>query len=338
MKKVFWYLLPTVIFAGMVYAADIGRIVEALQTVDTLFLVPAVLCGTLALTMWSLVWQSFFELMAFDISYPQTFRLFAAAEFLNNITPLGQAGGQPFMAYIIADNVDIEYEEALATVISGDVITVIPFLTIFSTTIGYMVLQGVLMRSLWNEAVMLIGLVLFGFAVMYLFWFRFEVVEDWVSRAIQFVGWISEEKQARIETALENTRNTFEHFSGNPRRLVKPALFSHGGFIARISLLGFVLLALGVPPNIPYLVFIVPVAAIAKTSPTPGGSGTYELAMAGMITAFFGTSFAIGVTAAVLFRLCAYWQFNVLGYLAIISLGFSHEDIASMSKQPADIE
>ncbi|MDY6773902.1 MAG: lysylphosphatidylglycerol synthase transmembrane domain-containing protein, partial [Candidatus Nanohaloarchaea archaeon] len=57
-------------------------------------------------------------------------RVFFATMFANYVTPLGQFGGEPFIAYIVSRDADIPIEESFGAVLSADMINSVQFFTL----------------------------------------------------------------------------------------------------------------------------------------------------------------------------------------------------------------
>lgn len=53
---------------------------------------------------------------------------YLAATFANYTTPFGQAGGEPFIAYVLSADTEASYEESLASVSTADLMHLLPFL------------------------------------------------------------------------------------------------------------------------------------------------------------------------------------------------------------------
>jgi len=101
LKKLAWFGVSTAIIGGLIYFADINKFIEALQSASGPLLVPAFATGLGVFLIFGYTWYRFLTKVGVDVSYFESVRLFLASQFMNSITPLGQFGGEPFMAYII---------------------------------------------------------------------------------------------------------------------------------------------------------------------------------------------------------------------------------------------
>ena len=68
--------------------------------------------------------------------------------------------------------------------------------------------------------------------------------------------------------------------------------------------------------------------SLANFSPTPGGSGAYEAAMATILSTLLGVPGSLAVTVGILYRFTTFWPGLIIGYLSISTLpNMEKEDI-----------
>jgi uncharacterized protein (TIRG00374 family) len=275
------------------------------------------------LLVWAWVWHRFFETVGIEATVSQTVRMFLTGNFLNSITPLGQFGGEPIMAYIVSETTDVEYEKTLACVISADVVNATPFFTFTLGGILYLGVFGSLRGPLVEIAALSVVLLGLLSLVAYLLWSDDRNLGAILVRLIDAL----EARLGRAESLFESVRESVEGIekafqkAGNDRRfLITTAAISHLAILAQIVSLYFVFRSLGLPTEFVPLYLIVNLSVIATLSPTPGGAGTYEAAFAGLTTLFYSVDLATAVTAAVLFRLTTYWPGIPVGAVALLTL------------------
>ncbi len=323
LKNLLWFGVSTAIIAAAVYFADFGEFLGAVRRANTWYLVPAFALGLSSFGIWSYVWYSFFKTMELRISYLKSFWLFMAGHFMNSITPAGQFGGEPFMAYIISRNTDASYEKAFSTVISADIVNAVPSFTFVLGGAFYLMLFGSINQLVLQAVYMSLLVIAVGGVLVYLLWFKSGRVEEALIRFSRFIS----DKTGRgakiadtIEEKLRNVQESFRRVGESPWHLVKVTAISHLIFIFQIGCLYFILLSLGVEPDIAPLYFVLSLSLLAIFAPTPGGSGAVEAAMAGLLNFFISMSFASAVAAAIIFRLTTYWPGLIVGYIAINTL------------------
>jgi uncharacterized protein (TIRG00374 family) len=318
-----WFIVSGALLAGLVYLADIGEFVASLRRADTSLFLVALVVGFSSLLVWAWVWHRFFETVGIEATVSQTVRMFLTGNFLNSITPLGQFGGEPIMAYIVSETTDVEYEKTLACVISADVVNATPFFTFTLGGILYLGVFGSLRGPLVEIAALSVVLLGLLSLVAYLLWSDDRNLGAILVRLIDAL----EARLGRAESLFESIRESVEGIekafqkAGNDRRfLITTAAISHLAILAQIVSLYFVFRSLGLPTEFVPLYLIVNLSVIATLSPTPGGAGTYEAAFAGLTTLFYSVDLATAVTAAVLFRLTTYWPGIPVGALALLTL------------------
>jgi hypothetical protein len=81
-----------------------------------------------------------------------------AGTLMNSITPLGQAGGEPFMAFVISDNAETSYEKALSSVVSADLVNAIPFIAYLIVAVIYLLAAGSINNIVWQAVYLLTGI------------------------------------------------------------------------------------------------------------------------------------------------------------------------------------
>lgn len=319
-----WFGISTAVILVMIYLADVNRVISAIRSADTALLIPAYATGLLVFVVYSGVWHRFFKKMGLNQSFYDTTRMLMAGNFMNSITPLGQFGGEPFMAYIVNKNSEASYEKAFSSVLSADIVNSVPGFTFLLGGITYLLFIG----SMDDIVVQLayIGVassVIVGLTV-YLLWFKSGTIEKVILRILEKITKLigrGEKVVKSAEERFERTEKAFKSVGEDPRHLFLTILIAHVTFILQTACLYFTLTAVGVTnPTFTSIYFILILSELANFSPTPGGSGTFEAAMAGLITTFIGAEFAVGLVAAIIFRTTTYWPGILIGYFCLNSL------------------
>lgn len=329
-SKRFWYIITGLLFAGLIYLADIGKFVAALRRVDSSLFAVAVAIGFSSLLVWAWVWHRFFGQLVIPASPTQTIRLFMSGQFLNSITPLGQFGGEPVMAFVISKTTDTDYEDALACVVSSDILNAAPFFTFTLGGVAYLAVFGGLNGFFVDIGLIAAVLLIIGGVVVSLLWSKHRTLGGAVTKLLDALEGIigrGEEVFQSVRDGVEGVEDAFERAGSDRWFLLSTASVSHLAIIAQIVSLYFVFLALGIQPRLVPLYFIVTLSTLATLSPTPGGSGTYEAAFSTLMTLFYSVELATALTAAILFRLTTYWPGLVVGYLSLLTLKTDRDEI-----------
>lgn len=333
MKNIFWFGVATLIFAVLVWIADVNKLITALKEAELIYLIFSCAAGFSIILAWALNWYNFFKVSEINCSFPRTFQLFSSGQFLNSVTPLGQFGGQPFMAYLISKHSDTSYEKSLATVMSADVLAIIPLSTFVILGYSYITITGTVSGELTKMSLIASSLLLFGIVMSYLGWYRpgslentllkaTEAVTDFIGRGSGFVD--------ELENRLENVEETFKTVGENPKAVIKSLVITHTAFLLKMTAFYGVMLSVGLEMNAFQVMLLIPLASVANFSPTPGGAGTFEAAMAGLILLFVNVNFATALTAAILYRVSTYWVNILVGYAAMSSLSYNVRNVRDL--------
>ncbi|MFB6215653.1 MAG: YbhN family protein, partial [Candidatus Aenigmatarchaeota archaeon] len=158
-----------------------------------------------------------------------------------------------------------------------------------------------------------------GGVLVYLLWFKAGKIEGAI---LAMFEWLTlkigrgQKYVRKLEKRLAKFEDAIGEVGKDPKYLAKTVMMVHAGFVLEVTTLYLVLQSLGVNPLLSSLYFVLPLSDIANTSPTPGGSGTYEAAMGWLLSILTPANFAVGLSAAILYRLMTYWPMLVIGYFA----------------------
>ncbi|MFT4883648.1 MAG: hypothetical protein ACI8U4_001157 [Natronomonas sp.] len=322
-KEWLWFGVTGLLFVILLYFADLGEFLDSLRRADLSVFAVAFVIGFSSLLVWAWVWYRFFGQMAIASTRSRTVRMFLTGHFLNSITPLGQFGGEPIMAYIVSDNTGTDYERALACVISADIVNAVPFFTFTLGGLVYLSVVGSLNSLLIEVGALSVTLLVVGGVLAYLLWSESSTLGETVTGILHSLEtrltW-GESLFRSLRDRVTTIEEAFQEAGNDPVFLLKTAAISHLAILAQIVSLYFVFLAIDIEPGFVPLYFIVNLSVIATISPTPGGSGTYEAAFSALVTFFFPVSLATALTAAVLFRLTTYWPGILVGYPSLLTL------------------
>ncbi|MFQ3308576.1 MAG: hypothetical protein ACI977_000818 [Candidatus Nanohaloarchaea archaeon] len=328
-KRLKWALVATVFLGILIYLADVREFLHFIGSSNKTYLLGALLCGLTAVPFLANSWHQFINRVGGKQSFPSSLRLFMAGNFMNAVTPLGQFGGEPFMAYIIKDNTDISYQQALSSVISADIINTIPVLTF--TLIGtiYMFASSSLNNFLLELLFVVFIFSVVGGTLIFLLWFKPGFIEQRVLVSVDKITRIigrGEHYIESLEERLKEIEDSFETLGSSKSFLAKTALVAHIFFILQVTCFYLITRGLGLEVPVVLIIFALPLASLATFAPTPGGSGAYEATMTSILITLAGISYTPALAAAVLFRAVTYWQDIVLGYLSFITLPKTSKD------------
>lgn len=239
------------------------------------------------------------------------------------------------MAYLISKHSDTSYEKSLATVMSADVLAIIPLSTFVILGYSYITITGTISGELTKMSIIASSLLLFGIVMSYLGWYRPGSLEKTLLKAVEAVtdfigkgsGFVDE-----LEDRLENVEETFKTVGENPKAVIKSLAITHAAFLLKMTAFYGVMLSVGLEMNAFQIMLLIPLASVANFSPTPGGAGTFEAAMAGLIILFVNVNFATALTAAILYRVSTYWVNIAVGYVTMSSLNYDVTNVRDLPK------
>lgn len=252
-------------------------------------------------------------------------KVFFSAQFANAITPFGQLGGEPFIAYILARNTNTPIEESLGATVSADFLNTVPFFT-YSLT-------GIVLFLLFNPnnhlITLLLKLILFlailvtGFFL--LLWYKEDVALGllgrfgaWIDRLIDRMRLQNRWKFGRFDRTYflekgENFYHTLRRLMRQPRTIRNVLLVSHLANILGMVGMYFLLQGLGADISLPVVMFLLPAGLLASYLPLPGGLGGIEVALTLLLNTIGGVPFDIASAATLLFRVFTYWMVLLIG-------------------------
>jgi hypothetical protein len=313
------------VFAVLFYFAGVGELVDTLRMADA-GTVGLVVLATLAwLAAWSLALRTVLGVLGVDLSFPKSFFVFSGAMFSNNITPFGQAGGEPVTAYLISQSADAEYETSLAAIASVDTLNFVPSITIALVGALYYATEITLgtNRDLVLALVAVVVLAVTVPSLGYVAWQRrYRLEERVVSAFTPAIRWVTARApripvptEGGIERRINGFFRAIERVATNPRGLALALGASAFGWFCQMLGLWLSFRAIGIQIPLSIAMLVVPIGAIAGVTPLPGGAGGIESVLVVLLLAapLPAVTKSIAVAAIVIFRGAVYWVPTLLG-------------------------
>ena len=277
-------LTTTLVLLILVAVIDTGRGLEMILSADPGFLAAAFLLANLTLLVNAIVWREVLEGIGIEISYGKTVKVVLTNTFVNNVTPFGNTGGEPVVAYYLAEKFDQSKGRTLSAVLTADIINFSPLLT--SAVAGATAYSPLL--------------------------------------ALSFPAVTLKDIKGKIAGEYIQFRKGFSDTSLNRTDVLKLVSITHISVGMDILAVWMVMNSLGLKVSLIPLLFIVPLARVANYTPLPGGTGPYELALSGLLIYFYGIPAAGAVSTAVLYRTITYYFGIFAGSAAAVSLGLGN--------------
>ena len=314
------------ILAVLFVAVGADRVVDTLLAADR-GLVAATfglaLCWLLA---WSLMLRTVLGAVDVDLPVATSFLVYAGAVFANNVTPFGQAGGEPVAAALIAKVSGSRYETGLVGIASVDVLNVVPSISLVFLGVGAYAATAAVGERLGVAVAVAVALIAAIATAIALGWrYRRAIVDRLPAAVGGLLGRLRRFDAAAVEAALatrlENFFADIERVGTSPRRLAAAVGLSLTGWTLQAAALAVAFAAVGSPISPEVALFAVPLAYVAGATPLPGGLGGIEAAFVALLVPTTGVA-ASTVTAAVLvFRGAVYWLPMLIGGLSVSALG-----------------
>jgi len=290
-----------------------------LRVADGRWVAAACLSSLLCLAAWAKTWQVVVRALGVAVPYRKLVTTFLAATFANYVTPMGQAGGEPFIAYVLARDTEASYEESLASVVAADLLRALPFLNVGVVGSGYVLLT----RSAGGRTVEFaaaLGVLAVGLPVGVAAAWRFRAA---VERAVVAAARPVARRTDRIDLGavrgrLERLSASVERIAADRRALAVAVGFAYAGWALFALPLYLSGLALGLPVALPLVAFLVPATVVAGAAPTPGGLAAIEGSLVVLLGALAALSAGEALAVTTVYRLTSYWLVVGVGGLAAL--------------------
>ena len=281
------------------------------------------------LTAWALALRTVLAALGAAVSPWRASAVYAGVLFANNVTPFGQAGGEPVSALFVAGSAGTEYETALAAVASADSLNVVPSTALGLAGVAYLSVTAAVGDRLRVAGAAVVALAVALPTVGYLAWRARARLEAASVAAISPAAWVVGRAVPRLEAPTRDAVATrvdgfFRAIEvvGTDRRTLGFALgFSTLGWVAQAAALWLSLYAVGVVAPVAAVLVAVPVGAIAGVTPLPGGLGGVEAVLIALLVPLAGVTAATAAAAVLLHRGAIYGLPTVLGGGVAAALG-----------------
>ncbi len=274
------------------------------------------------------VWKTILNFLNVKIPFWKIIELFYMSLFANYVTPFGQAGGEPFMAYIVSKESKISYGRGLAVIMSSDVLSAMIPILFGAIGLVYFMIFGNMTAVLFKTiiALALIGiLIVVGIIILQT---HKEVVERLAltfTKIIQVIlkgiRW-NQKKIKRYfsnEIMLRRIDLFYETFhSVIDKKRWELLYYTSVATLAQVLALYYSVLALGAKPEFLTFLAVLPLASLSSYLPFPGGLGSMEISITVLLISLCDLPLGVASGAALLYRFITYWiPLGVGGILSI---------------------
>ena len=323
------FLGAAAVLGALAYLVGVGDLLFALSLAETSVVGAVLAAAAVWLTAWALALRTILGALEAAISPWRATAVYAGVLFANNVTPFGQAGGEPISALLISEAAGTEYETALAAIAGADSLNFLPStaiglvgVTYFSATVA----AGDRLR--WATAAVValsVALPVAGF----LAWRHRRRLEAAVVGLLAPLARVVGRSVPRLEAPSRSSVaarvggffESVEVIGTDRRTLVAAVGLSTLGWLAQATALWLALYAVGVVAPVAAVLVAVPVGAIAGVTPLPGGLGGIEAVLVALLVPLAGIGAPTAAAAVVLHRGAIYWLPTLLGGGVVSALG-----------------
>ncbi|WP_338729942.1 lysylphosphatidylglycerol synthase transmembrane domain-containing protein [Haladaptatus sp. DJG-WS-42] len=315
------FLSALVVLAVVFWLVGIDAIVAALSTANPMIFLGVLVSGAVWIVAWGLALWTVVNVLNGPMSAVRAIMLYAAAIFANNITPFGQAGGEPFSALLISRTTKTKYETGLAAIASVDALNFVPSIGLGLIAVGYFLTTATVGGRL-EIAVVAVGVLAVAVPMAgFLLWRHRETVKGWTVDALTPTARVIARVLPRVEPPeresvirrIDNFFGSIERVASSRWSLARALGFSALGWVALSTSLWFALFSLGHAVPFPVVLLVIPLGSVASITPLPGGLGGVEAVLVGLLVPVTSIDPATAGAAVVLHRLGTYWLPTALG-------------------------
>jgi uncharacterized protein (TIRG00374 family) len=317
-----------VLLVGLFVLVGAGEVVEVFVTAEGEFVAATLLLALAWLAAWGLMLRAALGALDIHIRVWLSFFIYNGVVFANNITPFGQAGGEPIAALLVSKVTKSRYETGLAGVASVDLCNVAASLTLIFLGVSYQATTATLaerVETAVGSAVVLVGVVT---TVLFLLW-RYRnrlaqrvpsIVSPPLVRVVPRLSSVPN-LQSSLTERLESLIESFELLTTDRRTLSVVFSLSVLGWLCQAAALITAFGAFGQTIPVAVALFTIPLANLAGAAPLPGGLGGIEAAFVALLVPTTGVPAATVTAAVLLFRGIIYWLPVAIGGVTTATLG-----------------
>lgn len=255
-------------------------------------------------------------------SYLEVFPMYMAALFTNQITPMGRAGGEPFIAYVLEDITDLDYGQSIAVSLMSDMINLFPFFTFSLLGMILLVLTSSLSAYFVFIGIIVSVLFVVYITILFLLYPERRFVNSIVHHLLSLINYLRFKDKKIIDwddlkQHLNEFFSTIDKIARKDKLFIIVLLahiswlflaFSNSAILISLSPQGFTIFR-----AVALSFVLISLSLTAAITPLPGGTGSVEMAYSGILTSLTPLEPFIAIAAAILFRIVSFWLPLVIG-------------------------
>lgn len=285
------------------------------------WLAVACLSAGLGFAAWTRGWQLVLRVADVDESFPRLFVTYLTAMFANAVTPMGQAGGEPFIAYVLSRETGASYEDSFASVVTADLLNLVASFSLATASLVILVWQFDLPSTVEPIAGAL-AVFAVGLAVVATVGWRYRPALEraFESLVVPIVRRLPYVTAASVRERGRELGTAFGRIADEPRLLLRVFAFSYLGWACYVLPLYFAGRAFGITLEPVVLFFVVSASLLGGYVPSPGGLGGVEAVLTVLLIGLVALSSTEAYAVALAYRVATYWLVVAVGGLAAFAL------------------
>lgn len=300
-------------------AAGWQEAVENLRGAHLGWVAVACLSTVLCFCVWTLMWRYILAAMDVSVGYGHLVVTFFGASFANYVTPMGQAGGEPLIAYILSRDTRASYEQGFASVLTADVIRLLPFFNAAGVGLAYLLFDAGLPAEIRGIVIFLAALAVSLPAVIYAGWRYRNGVREKMLSAVKPLSQRTERFSAEgVGKRIDRLYDSVGVVADSKKTVLVSVCLAYVGWILFALPLYFSGIALGMRVSFLLVCFLVPATVVVSFVPLPGGLGAIEGTLVVLLVALVSISSAEALALTAVYRLTSYWIVVVAGGIAAL--------------------
>jgi|GEM_PF-1382239 len=303
----------------LVWTVGVEAVHAVLADVEASEAALLVVAGLLPLAIWGIELRVVLRGVGVATGIRRATALFAGSGFLNNVTPLGELGGDVPAGLLIAGDRRTTFERGLAAITSLNVLNRVAVVALGVAALAW---HGRHLDALggWSVALAVVAWVALVGALAATWVYRDALVRRLgppVASAIATVGqWlpiVDPPTPSAVTSRILGFVDALERLAADPRRLATALLLGLLGHLVVGTTLWLAIWTLGARVPLHDALLVIPLAKSSGLSPTPGGAGSATVLVAGLLVVVTGVDAATATAGALLYRAAAFWVPTALG-------------------------
>ncbi len=331
-KSIISFLIGIGIIVLVLYIVDFNEVVPQIQQLSLGYFLLLLLIELISIVLSALKWRLI--LRSFHVPMKDILPTIFVGYLVNNITPMGFAGGEPVRACIISKKRNIPLTSSAASVIVDLFLEIFPMFLLSGIAIYLVFMSGIPI-----EIAIFLGIISLTLSILFFISITLVMNKNFSLKVIQiFIEIISRIPILKIysQKLREDVNEICDKFNYAMRRhMMDPYVLFFGTLISsfvwglRLLRTYVVFIALGYPVSIDTVIVVeIAVSVLSFLPLLPGSLGIWEGASV-MFFVLAGVDKAYAMSATLIDRVLFYLIPSIIGIISALYLGISVSRLVS---------